>query len=67
MRRSATGDAGWRSAGREVRLQPRAALALALALHELATNAIKYGALSTATGAVDLAGRWRRRAARGST
>lgn len=33
-------------------LAPGAALALALALHELATNAVKYGALSSMTGRV---------------
>jgi PAS domain S-box-containing protein len=40
--------------GPEVVLQPATAQALALALHELATNAAKYGALSTATGNVKL-------------
>ncbi len=34
------------SGGPETRLASRAAMALALALHELATNALKYGALS---------------------
>jgi signal transduction histidine kinase/DNA-binding NarL/FixJ family response regulator len=38
--------------GPEMRLQPKAALALSMALHELATNAVKYGALSNATGKV---------------
>ncbi|HEY0044702.1 MAG TPA: HWE histidine kinase domain-containing protein [Allosphingosinicella sp.] len=38
-------------------LAPRAALALALALHELGTNAAKYGALSTEGGCVSI--RWR--------
>lgn len=38
--------------GPPVKLSPRAATALALALHELATNATKYGALSNATGRV---------------
>src|SRR5207245_2455051 len=39
----------------QVVLQPATAQALALALHELATNAAKYGALSTAAGTVRLA------------
>ena len=42
--------------GPNVLLGAKPALSLALALHELATNAAKYGALSTANGAVDL--RW---------
>ena len=41
--------------GPEVRLLPQTALALAMALHELATNAVKYGALSNASGQVDIA------------
>ncbi len=40
--------------GPEVVLQPATAQALAIALHELATNAAKYGALSTAAGTVGL-------------
>ena len=36
--------------GEAVRLGPTPALQLALALHELATNAVKYGALSNDTG-----------------
>ncbi|PVE21852.1 histidine kinase [Microvirga sp. KLBC 81] len=40
--------------GPSVRLSPRMALDLAMALHELATNAAKYGALSTASGTIDL-------------
>jgi two-component sensor histidine kinase len=40
--------------GPEIRLSPRMALDLAMALHELATNALKYGALSNATGEVDV-------------
>ena len=38
--------------GPEVKIGPRAALSFALALHELSTNAVKYGALSTASGRV---------------
>jgi two-component sensor histidine kinase len=40
--------------GEEVRLAPRAALALALAFHELSTNAAKYGALSSESGTVSI-------------
>jgi PAS domain S-box-containing protein len=47
--------------GPEFRVSPRVALAFGLALHELATNAAKYGALSTAAGRVEVA--WRRRPA----
>jgi PAS domain S-box-containing protein len=38
--------------GPSLRVGPSAALALALALHELGTNAVKYGALSVPTGVV---------------
>ena len=40
--------------GPRVQLQPAAAQTLALALHELATNAAKYGALSSISGRVKL-------------
>jgi PAS domain S-box-containing protein len=43
--------------GPRLLLPPKSALALALALHELATNALKYGALSRDGGKVELA--WR--------
>jgi two-component sensor histidine kinase len=45
----------FRVSGPEIRVGARAALMLALALHELATNAAKYGALSSAEGTVDIA------------
>jgi two-component sensor histidine kinase len=44
--------------GPAVRLAPKATLALSMALHELMTNAAKYGALSNADGRVRLV--WRR-------
>jgi PAS domain S-box-containing protein len=40
--------------GPDVRLSPKSALALAMVLHELATNAAKYGALSTQAGHVSV-------------
>lgn len=40
--------------GPDIRLEPKAALALGLALHELCTNAAKYGALSAPTGRVEI-------------
>jgi two-component sensor histidine kinase len=40
--------------GPHVRLTPRMSLALAMALHELATNAVKYGALSNKSGIIDV-------------
>jgi PAS domain S-box-containing protein len=40
--------------GPAVRLPPQKALALAMAFQELATNAVKYGALSNATGEIHL-------------
>lgn len=40
--------------GQRLRLRPKAVLALSLAFHELATNAVKYGALSNDSGRVSL-------------
>ena len=44
--------------GPAVDLPPKTAVALALAMHELATNAVKYGALSTPQGRVAVC--WRK-------
>jgi two-component sensor histidine kinase len=40
--------------GPDVRISPKQALALSIAMHELATNAAKYGALSNPNGNVEL-------------
>jgi PAS domain S-box-containing protein len=39
-------------AGENIRFPPKAALALSIAFNELATNAVKYGALSNAVGSI---------------
>ncbi len=49
--------------GTAIRLAPKPALALSMALHELMTNATKYGALSNAAGQVRIT--WRREAGEG--
>lgn len=38
--------------GPDIRLAPRTAVSLSMALHELCTNAVKYGSLSTGAGSV---------------
>ncbi|WP_051329284.1 sensor histidine kinase [Geminicoccus roseus] len=53
------GHGGWdparlRTEGPNLAVAPQRAVSLAMALHELCTNAIKYGALSNRTGQVDL-------------
>lgn len=45
--------------GIDVALKPEAAQNLGLALHEMAANAAKYGALSTLDGQVSVAWQWR--------
>jgi PAS domain S-box-containing protein len=50
-------------AGEDVMLPSNAVLALGMTLHELATNAAKYGALSTEDGAVEVS--WRQEPAAG--
>jgi PAS domain S-box-containing protein len=51
---STSGDKRVRIDGPQVLLEPDIAQAVAVTLHELATNAAKYGALSTANGHIDL-------------
>ena len=45
------------TSGPDLRIGSRPSLSLSLILHELATNAVKHGALSLATGRIDL--KWR--------
>jgi PAS domain S-box-containing protein len=52
----APGQTRW--SGPDVVLTPRGANAMSLALHELATNAVKFGSLSTEVGRVEVT--WRR-------
>jgi two-component sensor histidine kinase len=54
------GDGAFRLEGEEVDLPPNLALMFSMALHELATNAAKYGALTAPSGRVDVAWRLRR-------
>ena len=51
---SGAADKRLRFAGPDIRIRPKAALALSMALHELATNAVKYGAFSNHAGRVDI-------------
>ena len=52
---SADGVARVRIDGPELMLEPNRALIAAIALHELATNAAKYGSLSAANGLIEIA------------
>ncbi len=49
------GDGAIAVTGGEFALTPKAGLAMAMAIHELASNAAKYGALSTASGRLAVA------------
>ena len=49
-----TGEGRFRIAGPDLQLTAKQGLSLALVLHELVTNATKYGALSVPTGMVDI-------------
>ncbi|GAA4034575.1 hypothetical protein GCM10022281_13400 [Sphingomonas rosea] len=51
-------DERFRMDGPDLLLPPKVAVSLAMAVHELATNALKYGSLSSETGTVDI--RWRK-------
>ena len=51
------GDGRVEMTGPDLRISPKMALALAMGVHELATNAVKYGALSNEDGQVAI--RWR--------
>ena len=42
--------------GEDIRIRPKSAVAVSIALHELGTNAVKYGALSSERGSVAV--RW---------
>jgi PAS domain S-box-containing protein len=53
---AAPGRENFRLAGPRLRLRPKSAVAVSMALHELSTNAAKYGALSAESGHVAL--RW---------
>jgi len=55
---AAGGTANVQLAGSEIRLGANAAATMGMLLHELATNAAKYGALSTTAGTVDVV--WKR-------
>jgi PAS domain S-box-containing protein len=51
---SSRGEARLHIVGPDIRVRPGMALALAMALQELATNAVKYGALSNETGEIEI-------------
>ena len=49
-----SGEGRIKVSGPELKVSPKQALALTLAVNELATNAVKYGALSSPAGGVDI-------------
>jgi two-component sensor histidine kinase len=51
---SGAAEKRFRFGGPDIRIRPKAALALSMALHELATNAVKYGALSNPVGHIEI-------------
>lgn len=53
-----TGSSRLNVSGPEVMVAPKSAEALGMALHELATNAVKYGALSGTAGQVSIVWGW---------
>ncbi len=55
------GQLPWTAVGQNVRLDSKAALAIGMAVHELATNASKYGALSVPGGRIEMS--WEKRGA----
>ena len=52
--RDESGSSRFRISGPPIRLIPKTAVAFSMAFHELATNAAKYGALSSPSGGVDV-------------
>ena len=58
LRASGADRSRFRVRGVEITLEPKQALSIAMAMHELASNAVKYGALSNEAGFVELS--WRR-------
>ena len=54
VHRDASGNSRFTISGPAIRLTPKSAVALSMAFHELATNAMKYGALSGPSGEVDV-------------
>jgi len=49
------GKTNWTATGENLRLTPKMALAIGMAFHELATNAVKFGALSVPSGHIVIA------------